>query len=313
MRIATLVGLWNQFFFSKVSPYPVAAFRIVQGIMVLQFAVSLAPDLYVWFGSPGIVTQKTLSWDAVNKFNLLAYYPQSNEWLLALWILLIVAALCLTIGFQTRISSIIVFLLVITFCNRNGFLFNAGDTFLRTMCCWLVMAPSNEVWSVDSYLKNRNSERNYCPLISAWAWRALQIQMCLVYFSAFSAKTPGWYWASGEAVYIASRFESLQRLPMPFAFDDPVMSAIFTWGTLAVEFALFTLVWIKDIRYLVLACGVCLHLTIDWCMSIPMFEFLMIVSFVLWIDSNHLINAVEYGKCLIRSTFGRIMGAPSPA
>lgn len=307
MKIGSIVESWDRFFFSRVSPYPVAAFRILQGMMYLQFALSLAPDLLVWFGVHGIVREETLFTDGINKLNVLSFFPTSDTWVYAVWIGLIASAFCMMIGFQTRMASVIIFLVLATYANRDGYLFNAGDTFLRSSAFWLVFAPSNEVWSVDSWLKNSKNRKigyAYDPLISAWAWRALQIQMCLVYYSAFFAKTHGWFWSVGEAVYIAARFESLARFPMPFSFDDVLISQFFSYGTLAVEFALFTLIWVKELRYYVIACGLCLHLTIDWVMSIPMFEWMMIVAFVLFVEPEDLVKAGDIIKCTARKLLG---------
>ncbi len=313
MKISTMVNLWNSFFFSLVSPYPVAAYRILQGLMILQVALSFAPDLYLWFGSPGIITQKTAAADAIARMNILTFFPESNEWVLIVWLTYILAAILFTIGYQTRLASIALFIIMVSFTNRNLYLYHAGDTFMRSIAFWLIFAPTNAVWSVDSYLKRRREKTApYCPLISAWTWRALQFQMCLVYFSAFTAKTPGYYWGAGEACYIASRFESLFRMPMLIGFDTVWISILFTWGTLFVEFALFSLIWIKEFRYYVIACGICLHLSIDWCMSIPAFEWLMIVSFILFVDPEHIERAVEFSKYQLRKTF-KIKAATQPA
>ncbi len=296
MRWSVLLNMWNNFFFQLVSPYPVAAYRILQGLMTIQVALSYAPDLYLWFGNPGIISLETVKGDPLQRMLIFSYFPESNEFVLALWIAYILSAICFTIGYKTRLASIAVCLLMINFCNRNLYLYHAGDTFMRSVSYWFIFAPSAEVWSVDSYLKRKRDGNSApsCPLISAWTWRALQIQMCLVYFSAFTAKTPGWYWAAGEACYIASRFESLFRLPMPISFDIPAVASLFTYGTLFVEFALFSLIWIKEIRYYVLAMGICMHLSIDWCMTIPFFEWLMICSFVLFVEPEHIDRAVGY-------------------
>lgn len=310
MKIAEIAAGWDRFFFSPVSPYPVAAYRILQGCIYLQFALALGPDLQVWYGYPGIILESTLAADGINKLNVLSYY-HNNEWVLAVWLILIAASLCLTIGFQTRIASIILFTILVTYSNRNAYLFNAGDTYLRSVAFWLVFAPSAEVWSVDSWLKNRK-KAPFDPLVSAWVWRALQLQLCFVYYSAFYTKTSGWYWSVGEAVYIASRFESLFRLPLPFTFDDALLASIFTFGTLAVEAALYTLIWVKELRYYVIALGTCLHLTIDWCMSIPMFEWMMIVSFVLFIDSVDITNFVAAMKCWLKNPL-KVLQTPTKA
>lgn len=304
MRLSLLIHLWNTFFFRLVSPYPVAAYRILQGLMIIQVALSYGPDLYLWFGSPGIVSLQTMKADPIERMVVFTFFPESNEFVLALWVLYIVSAIFFTIGYQTRLASIIILLTMSNFTSRNLYLYHAGDTFMRTMAYWFIFAPAGEVWSVDSYLKRRRANSApFCPLISAWTWRAMQVQMCLVYFSAFTAKTPGWYWATGEACYIAGRFESLFRLPMPISFDILPVSNAFTYGTLFVEFALFSLIWIKEIRYYIIAMGICMHVSIDWCMSIPAFEWLMICSFVLFVEPEHLDRAVGYTKYWLKKAF----------
>lgn len=308
MKVADIAMGWDKFFFSPVSPYPVAAYRILQGCIYLQFALALGPDLKIWYGYPGIILDSTIAADGVNKLNVLRYCT-TNEWVFAVWLIAIAACACLTIGLQTRLASIILFVILVTYSNRNSYLLNAGDTYLRTVAFWLVFAPSAEVWSIDSWLKNRRKPP-FDPLISAWVWRALQLQLCFVYYSAFFTKTSGWYWSSGEAVYIASRFESLFRLPLPISFDDAFVASIFTYGTLAVEAALYTLIWVKELRYYVIAMGLCLHLTIDWCMSIPMFEWMMIMSFVLFIDSIDITNFVAAMRCWLRAPL-RIFQTPA--
>ncbi len=300
MTFASIARQWNLFFFSPVSPYPVAAFRILFGLMIIQTVIFLAPDLYTWYGVPGIVEQETVYFDAMNKLNLLSLYPDSNDALTVIYALLILASICFTIGFRARLATTYIFMVLATFAGRDLYLYNSGDTFMRSMAFWFIFADSSRVWSIDSMLSRRKDKDapKLCPLISAWGWRAMQLQISLVYFSAFGAKTSGWYWAQGEAVYIASRFESLARYPLPVSFDVDVISMIFTWGTLAVEFALCYLVWIKEIRYYVLVCGLCLHLTIDWVMCIPQFEWLMITSFILFIDTKDILLALSLLKCM---------------
>lgn len=305
MRVSNLVELWNRFLFSLVSPFPVAAYRILQGLMIIQVALSFIPDLYLWFGSPGIISLQTTKEGQLAKLNIFAFFPESNEWVLVLWVIYLLAAVCFTVGYQTRLASIVVFIMMVNFANRNLYLLHAGDTFMRSMSYWFVFAPAGEVWSVDSYLKRRRSKDRapYCPLISAWTWRAMQLQMCLVYYSAFTSKTPGWYWANGESCYIAARFESLARLPLPLSPDNIHVSHLLTYGTLFIEFALFTLIWIKEIRYYVIALAICLHLFIDWSMSIPAFEWLMIASFVLFVDPEHIDRTVGTAAYWIKRPF----------
>jgi hypothetical protein len=107
------------------------------------------------------------------------------------------------------------------------------------------------------------------------------LQVLVVYFHAFFSKTAASAWAEGSAVYFASRLEGLYRLPLPVPLDTEMTSLIATWMTLAIELAIFALIWIREFRYYVLAMAIIMHLTIDWTMSIPQFEWIMISSYIL--------------------------------
>ncbi len=288
MKLSALIEVWDRFWFSMVSPYPVAAFRILFGLLILQSICFFAPDYHVWYGANGITSLTTTnSWDQLITLNMLNLFPDNDTWLICFYSIFAVAAFCLTIGFKTRLASILVYVALVSLYDRQQFHLNSGDTFTRAMSFWLMFSPCASVWSLDAYLqKRKSSAAPSCPLISAWTLRIMQIQVALVYMHTFIAKSTGSVWADGTAVYFASRLEPLMRLPLPVSFDVMAFSQMFTWFTLVIELLMFTLVWVKEFRYYVLALAVCMHLTIDWSMSIPQFEWLMIYSYVLFVFSE---------------------------
>ncbi len=66
--------------------------------------------------------------------------------------------------------------------------------------------------------------------------------------------------------------------------------------TLAIELSLFTLIWWKKTRYPVLLVGTIFHLCIDATMNIPVFEYIMIASYINFlkpVDVFALINKLR--------------------
>jgi hypothetical protein len=67
-----------------------------------------------------------------------------------------------------------------------------------------------------------------------------------------------------------------------------------TWGTLLFEFAFPTLVWFRRTRWVLLASGVVFHIMIDVLMIIPMFSWIMIVSYASFIEDRDVHRVLRW-------------------
>lgn len=272
------------FLFAPSSPYPVAAFRILFGLLMLQNAFFVAPDLYYWYGVNGIVLEKTMSaQDPFTAINILSFFPENDTWLTVVFAVYVLATITLALGFKSRLSSIIVWLGFVSLYHRNCFIINSGDTFLRAMAFWMIFAPAGAAWSLDHRARQKEHGFSYSELVPSWGLRCLQLQFCFVYYHAFAAKAPGWSWVYGVAVYLSSRLEALLKFPLFPSPENIFIAKTVTWMTLVIESALFTLIWIKELRYYILGLAICMHLTIDWTMNIPQFEWTMIAAMVVFV------------------------------
>ncbi|MBI5172854.1 MAG: HTTM domain-containing protein [Candidatus Melainabacteria bacterium] len=309
MSIKTLFKLWDEFWFSETSPLAVAVFRILMGFIMILFVLLLTQDMLVWFGQYGLISNQTeRNFAQVVGLNLLNLARDNDTFLLAFFVVFFAASLCMTIGYKTRVSVLVVFLCLNSLYHRNAFLFNSGDTYMRVMSFWLFFAASGNALSIDHLL---NLKRNRAPesreeaekfnykSVSIWPMRLLQLQLALVYFHTFVAKFWGDTWVNGTSVYYSSRIEDLVRVKLPYVFDNLWTCQLLTWGTLVIELALFTLIWIKEFRYYVIALAIVFHLTIDLHMNIPLFEWIMMFSYVLFIDNQDL----QKGLLRIRQKF----------
>lgn len=294
MRVDDILAVWNHFWFELRSPLPVCVFRILYGLHVLFFCVLIYPDLMTWYLPNGILSlQPYREWLGSERFSLLFWLPQSEASVYAVFALLTIAAFTLTIGFCTRTSAFVLCLMLISLHNRNLIILNSGDCLMRMMGIYLMFSHCGEQLSIDAWLKKRACVPITQTEFAIWAQRLMQLQICAVYLHSVLAKSYGAPWLDGTTVYYVLQLREFYRVQLPFLLSSIWFSKILTWGTLFIETGMFTLVWIKEFRYYVLALGLLLHAGIELTMNIPQFETLMISSYLVFVDPKHLQSVLE--------------------
>jgi predicted DCC family thiol-disulfide oxidoreductase YuxK len=208
-----------------------------------------------------------------------------------------VTAITMTLGFFTRISTILLFLTIVTLHHRNPLILNSGDTFVRIALFFLIFSQAGAALSFDRLIRiARGKESGEPAAREPWAMRLIQLQLAFVYFYTFVWKAMGAMWLSGTAVYYTSRISDFWRFPVPYIFEHMWTIKLWTWATLLIEFALGVLIWIKELRYWILLAGVLLHLGIEYSMNIPLFAFIMIATYVTFLEPEHLEKAFAWLK-----------------
>ncbi|MBA3859879.1 MAG: hypothetical protein C0507_23465 [Cyanobacteria bacterium PR.3.49] len=303
MTFSAFWKAWRNFWFCPVTPESVSLFRILMGLLVLQIlCISIGQDFLSWYGVHALVRIDTVQqyfWIASPKFDLLLAF-QNDQTLQIYFYSVIAAAVCMTIGLWTRFACIYVALALLSMHNHMPFNINGGDAFVRLMVMYLCFSNCGDCYSIDRWLAVRRSGGNV-PVVAkpAWALRVIQIQLAIVYMHTFVCKVNGQQWWDGTAVYFATRLEDLMRLQMPL-FDSLLFCKFLSWYTLVVEFAMFTLVWIKDLRYFVLASALILHLGIDMAINLPVFEWAFIFALVAFIDPADLRKVFNFAAAKLR-------------
>jgi predicted DCC family thiol-disulfide oxidoreductase YuxK/uncharacterized membrane protein YphA (DoxX/SURF4 family) len=284
---------WNEFWFSPISSAPLGLFRLVFGTLVVAYILLLFPDRDLWFSDRGVVT--TAAADAFNSqtpgpLPSLLHEVHEPGWLLLFFVIFLISALCLALGLWTRLASLVVFIALISLHNRNQLINSAADGVMIVMSGYLVLAPPGAACSLDRLRRVLRGEEDVeAPLIIPWAQRLMQIQVAILYLISFVNKWPGDKWRDGTAVYWALQIPDMARFPTPLLDANHLwLVNIATYGTLAVELALATLVWVPRLRLYVLAAGVLLHLGIEYSLNIPLFSFLVIASYLVFLREADL-------------------------
>ncbi len=271
----SIIQFWDKFFFSPKPTEGIALFRIVWiSIISLYFLFDLE-NLATFYGPHAILSMETVksgfSKPHINVFQIFGVSYSTLYLFMGIYALSLFTSL---IGFYTRTSLIVVTICMVSLHQRNIWLLSSSETLMRIVSILLVCSPCGHSLSIDSFLSKR-SGKPLQKIWAPWALRLIQIQLSVVYVWTVWHKLKGDNWIDGTAVYYATRLESMTNFPMPFVLDSILFIKLATWGALVLEFALGTLVWIKEFRKPVIFAGLFFHLGIEYMMSIPFFEIIM--------------------------------------
>ena len=285
MKLKSLGDAWNSFFFAAESPTPIALFRIVYGVLVIATLLLLHGDWLAWYGPRGWVSISSVrTIERGVPLDLFAILPQQNAWVEALFWLALASAIFLTFGFLTRLSSIVLFVCLVSIDERNLYILHGGDTFLRVAGFFLIFAPAGAAISVDRLVRLwRGKEDIAIAPRRPWAQRMIQIELALLYFATFCWKIQGEPWIQGTALYYVYHVDELQRFPVPSWLLRPAVLKVGSWFALVLEFALGVLIWLKDLRYILLAIGLAFHLFLEYSINVPMFEWDVLSAYILFV------------------------------
>jgi vitamin K-dependent gamma-carboxylase-like protein len=269
---------WDRFWFQPVEASTFAVFRIAFALVVVGWTVSLAPTLYAFYSTDGILPSQP-EYEGTAAWGLLGVF-ESDIAVTVMYFLLLLGGIALLFGFQTRIAAVVVFICLVSFGRRNPWVLNSGDQLLQALAFYVVLMPAGAALSVDRLLKRGEPFWDF-PTRAIWPLRLVQIQVSIIYLAAVWAKVRGTTWNDGTAVSYAMRIEDVGRLPVPgFITDSIVISNVFTYGTLATELALGILVWNRVLRPWVLLLGVGLHLGIDYSVRVGFFSYAILITYI---------------------------------
>jgi len=280
---------------------PLCLFRIAFGLVALEYCVLIAPELVTFFSDTnGILRIETLkNIFAIPVINLISLLPQADSWLFAFFAVFVLGCLCLTLGLFSRISSVIVYLGLVSFLHRNIFVHHGGEHLMCIAAFWLIFAPTGAALSLDRLWFKSKSSSDASQDCSIWALKAYQFQFALVYWQASISKLASPSWQDGTAMYYVFRHLEFTRFTVPFVPQNMLFLKMCTWGSIFAEFLGWTLIWFKETRYAVLLVLLALHLGIEYAMNIPLFEHIMIASLVTFIPAQDAEKFVVWAKGLL--------------
>jgi hypothetical protein len=248
---------WRAFWFRPEPLYALGLIRIAFGVVVVGWGLSLLPDLDDFFTSDGVVVHPTVGSFEWGVFQ----HTGDGRVVLIGWLVLLLAAVALAVGWHSRAAAVIVFVLVLSFQNRNPLVFNAGDVLIRVEALLIALAPSGAALSFDE--RRRTDSFWSAQTRAPWSLRLFQIQLTVVYVAIFAARMTGDRWPAGTALSSVLRLEDMLIVHVPQLISgSPLLMNIGTWAVLVGELLIGILIWNRRCRPAVATIGTALHLAI---------------------------------------------------
>jgi uncharacterized membrane protein YphA (DoxX/SURF4 family) len=299
VSIFDLWKYWKQFWFRSESPLGISIFRIIYGLIVLEYCLLLYPDLLNWFGQHGICSldssRKMFAFLGPLGLNVFDWLPSGDTTIIVVFWLLVIAAICLTIGLFTNVSALFVFVILASLQQQDGLIVQGGHILLKMIGFYLIFAPCGYYFSCDRLLKMKRQPASAPDEASpsGWPQRMLRFFIAFVYFQAFWCKLDDNKWVDGTAIYYVLHENEFLRFPVTWIANNLPLCQALTWGTLAIECAMWSLIWFKETRYFVICAALLLHLGIEYTMNLPLFESLMIASLIVFVPAEDIKKAYD--------------------
>ena len=287
---------WDRFWFTPQQPHTLALIRILGGAMLFYTHLVWSLNLTAFLGSSGwlptptVVLMKQNASGQVYAWSYL-YYVESPALLWILHIAALVVLAMLTLGLSTRVTSILAFIITLSYCHRlEGSLFGL-DQINALIATYLMLGQSGAVYSLDRWLALRRLPSPLAgeglgvrglPVPSSVATniaiRLIQIHMCVIYLFGGIGKARGAAWWDGTAMWFAFATLEYQSLDMLWTVHMPWLLALMTHVTLFWELAYVFLIWPKLTRPVMLILAVLVHGGIALAMGMKTFGLMMIIA-----------------------------------
>lgn len=307
---------WEKFWFEPADPTLLGFIRIWVGCVALYAVLTWGYGLMGFVGPDSWVDQyaghylthlypfytQPMNWDnspgtLVGQGYFLAspfYHVTDPGWARVIHVAIVLVTFLFTIGYQTRITSVLAWLGALCFMLRCQPLLFGMDTMVNLMLLYLSIAPSGAALSVDRWLEVRRLRRLGATHIDPPApdpmarlvLRIIQIHFCIIYLASGMSKLQGPTWWSGTALWgcfanftfapVAS--EGYQGLLRMLSRSRLVWEFVMTSGivfTFVVELGFPFLVWFRRLRPWFIMGSLLLHTGIGPLMGLATFSMMM--------------------------------------
>jgi len=256
----------------------IAAMRIGIGLVLLADLFHRACDLRAHYTDSGILTislLRELSSPSYTSIHTLSGGAGPQVFLFAV---AAIFAIGLTLGWRTRLVTVVSWFLLVSLHKRNPYLLYGADTLLRMTLFWAMFLPWGARWSLDA---KRNGPPGADRAASV-ATFALVAQFAMVYVFTILHKIIGVEWRNGTAVYYALNINMYTTPLGRYLLSRPELHPAMTYFTLAVEAAIPALLFSPfrraTCRLAAVTINYLFHFGLGLCLMLGLFPVICVVA-----------------------------------
>jgi hypothetical protein len=236
------------------------------------------------------------------------FHVTDPTWMMIIHVGILGIMLLFTVGFCTRITSVLTWLGAMCYIQRAPTTLFGMDTMMMILLLYLMIGPSGAALSVDRLISRWWATRKArlkgrpapvwqppAPSVTAnFAIRLMQVHFCIIYLASGTSKLMGPMWWNGTALWGTmanyefnpldwQRYEDLLVFLSHHRFLWEVVTSGGVAFTLFLEIGFPFLVWVKPMRWFMISGAVLLHVGIALTMGLTTFGLCMLallLSFV---------------------------------
>jgi hypothetical protein len=252
------------------------------------------------------------------------FHVTDPAWMMAIHCGVLAVMFLFTIGFCTRVTSVLTWLGVLSYVQRSPVTLYGMDAMMNILLIYLMIGPSGAAFSVDRliarYWATRRALSKHQPVplhlppaprVSAnLALRLMQVHFCIIYMASGLSKLLGHAWWNGTAVwatmavyeYTPMAMASYQAFLLFLAQHRWLWEIVMTGGvayTLITEISVPFLIWNRKLRWVMITMAVGLHTGIAVVMGLRTFSLFMLVMLTAFVPQ-------ETVQALMRRLAGRL-------
>ncbi|MFD7642836.1 HTTM domain-containing protein [Kitasatospora sp. NPDC059795] len=218
-------------------------------------------------------------------------WSDGRWWFEAVYLLALVSAAALALGWRTRASAVVFALTVLSLQNRNVLVGDGGDNLVHLLAIYLVFTRCGAVWSLDARRRARrpapdpdarSEPRALADALAAMlhncAMLVIAAQVVLVYATAGWYKVQGARWQDGTAVHYPLHLASFTPWPGLSALlgGSLLVTFLLSYGTVLAQVGFPFALASRRLKNVLLVLMGAEHLAIAVVLGLPFFSLAML-------------------------------------
>ena len=265
-----------------------ALMRCLLGLLIILDAAVRCTDLLAHYTDVGVLPRNILLTE-IKRFYQFSFLQASGQ---PLWVAIFlltygISGFALALGWKTRWSTLLAWILLLSLHNRNPLILNAGDSYFRMLLFWSLFLPLGARFSVDRACSRETSvpsgNQGEHQVITGGSV-ALVLQVGLLYFCSAVLKTSPEWWPEGSATWYALSLEQFTTPVGDWLRNFSNFLQGLTWGVYGLEWLTPVLLlcpfWFPWVRTLGLILLIGMHLGFVLTMEFGLFAWICIAPLI---------------------------------
>lgn len=317
---ARVENAWNRFWFDPADPLCLGAIRILTGAMLCYNLLVWSVDLESFFSDHGLQPREAIRTLYRGRFVFSFWLWLGDEYLWPVHCLCLIVAALFCLGYAGRITSMMAFVITISYSQRVPVANFGLDQILALLCFYLSLGPCSASLSLDYWIRQRKLRRASCAHADAaktktmeshdvpqryasarMSLRLIQLHLCAIYFWAGMSKLKGGSWWTGEALWRVIANAEYQTIDLTWMAWVPWLPFLIAHLTVLWEIFFIVLVWNPRLRPWVLTIGTGMHFGIGAFLGMWTFGLIMAFAYLTFADPQvWRVRFARFGKGKMR-------------